>query len=216
MIKAVLWDFGGVITSSPFEAFNSYESTQGLPRNFIRSVNSTNPDTNAWAQLECSQVSLKEFDILFAEESELAGHRIPGTEVLSLLSGEVRPEMVRALKLIKSQYKLACLTNNMKGAGEGPGMVNDTTRAAEIAEIMAVFDFVVQSSVVGFRKPDPRFYQLACEQASIEPHEAVFLDDLGVNLKPARAMGMTTIKVLSASQALKDLSDVLDLDVQLS
>ena len=214
VIRAVLWDFGGVITSSPFEAFNRYEQERGLPRDFIRSVNATNPDDNAWAQFESSRVSLEEFDGLFAAETEAAGHRIPGADVLQLLSGAVRPEMVRALKRIRQDFKMACLTNNVKGAGEGPGMAASERKAAQIQEIMALFDFVLESSVVGFRKPDPRMYQAACEQAEIEPHEAVFLDDLGINLKPARAMGMTTIKVLSADQALGDLSDVLGIDLR--
>jgi len=214
MIKAVLWDFGGVITSSPFEAFNRYEAERGMPRDFIRSVNATNPDSNAWAQLESNQVSLAEFDTLFAEETAAAGHRIPGTDVLQLLSGDVRPEMVRALERVKQDYKIACLTNNVKDVGEGPGMAMDEAKVAQITDIMELFDFVIESSVVGFRKPDPRMYEAACTQAGIEPAEAVFLDDLGINLKPARAMGMTTIKVLSADQALVDLGEVLGIDLR--
>ena len=101
MIKAVLWDFGGVITSSPFEAFQRYEKSNNIPQNFIRTVNSTNPDDNAWAQFESSQISAEEFDGLFAQETAAAGHAIRGHEVLSLLSGSVRPEMVNALGLIK-------------------------------------------------------------------------------------------------------------------
>lgn len=213
MIKAVLWDFGGVITSSPFEAFNRYEKSNGLPQNFIRSVNAKNPDSNAWALFESSKVSLDEFDSLFADETEAAGHRVPGADVLRLLSGELRPEMVKALHRVKQSYKIACLTNNVKGTGEGPGMAKDAAQAAEVADVMALFDFVIESSVVGFRKPDREFYELGCEQAGIEPSEAVYLDDLGINLKPARAMGMKTIKVLSAEQALKDLSDVLNIDL---
>lgn len=215
MIKAVLWDFGGVITSSPFEAFNRYELEQGIPENFIRSVNSKNPDSNAWAQFESSQVSAAEFDGLFADETELAGHRIPGNEVLSLLSGEVRPEMVNAIKLIKQKYRVACLTNNVKGAGTGAGMASTSDKAAQIKDIMAQFDFVIESSKVGFRKPDPQFYQLACEKLAIDPSEAVFLDDLGINLKPAKAMGMTTIKVVSAAQALTELSAILSMELPL-
>ena len=214
LIKAVLWDFGGVITTSPCEAFNRYETERGIPRDFIRSVNATNPDHNAWAQFESSRVSLAEFDALFAAESEAAGHRVPGSDVLPLLSGDVRPEMVRALKRVRQDYRTACLTNNVKGAGEGPGMAADPEHAAQVREVMALFDFVIESSVVGFRKPDRRMYEAACEQADIEPHEAVFLDDLGINLKPARAMGMTTIKVLSAEQALVDLGEVLGIDLR--
>ncbi|MBT4523079.1 MAG: HAD-IA family hydrolase [Halieaceae bacterium] len=212
MIKAVLWDFGGVITSSPFEAFNRYELSNDIPRDFIRSVNATNPDSNAWAKFESSLVSLEEFDGLFAAETEAAGYRIAGLDVLNLLSGDVRPEMVVALGLIKESYRIACLTNNVKGAGEGPGMAGDPVKAAQIIEIMSLFDFVIESSKVGFRKPNPRFYELACEQLAIDPTEAVFLDDLGINLKPAKAMGMATIKVTSAPQALTELSQLLSIE----
>ncbi len=211
MIKAVLWDFGGVLTTSPFEAFNRYEREYGLPENFIRSVNATNPDANAWAHLENSQIDVEAFDGLFADEAAALGHRVPGIDVLGLLAGDVRPRMVAALKLVKQQYRVACLTNNVKGAGSGPGMARNAAKAAAVAEVMALFDFVLESSVVGFRKPDPRFYEAALDQAGIEADEAVFLDDLGINLKTAHAMGMTTIKVVSEEQALTDLGSALSL-----
>lgn len=213
MIKAVIWDFGGVFTTSPFEAFNRYEAEHDIPENFIRSVNAVNPETNAWAQFESSQVSLEQFDTVFADETQAAGHRIPGLEVLELLSGDLRPAMVAALSSIKQQYSVACITNNVKGAGEGPGMVSNPSKAAAVMEVMTQFDFVIESSVVGIRKPNPRIYQMACEQLDIDPSEAVFIDDLGINLKPARALGMTTIKVLSEQQALEDLSSVLSMDL---
>lgn len=213
MIKAVLWDFGGVITSSPFEAFNRYEADNNIPKDFIRSVNATNPDSNAWAQFESNAVSLAEFDPIFAEETAAAGHRIAGAEVMKLLSGSIREEMVAALVLIKQKYRIACITNNVKGAGAGPGMASDSVKAARVSEVMALFDFVIESSVVGLRKPNPKIYQLACEKMGIEPTEAVFLDDLGINLKPAKAMGMRTIKVTSAAQALTELSEILAMEL---
>jgi putative hydrolase of the HAD superfamily len=211
MIKAVLWDFGGVFTTSPFEAFNRYEAEKGIPLNFIRSVNANNPDSNAWAQFESSQLELAEFDALFAAETESAGHRIPGIDVLNLLSGDVRPEMVEALGLIKQNYRVACITNNVQGAGEGPGMASDAAKAAQVLEILALFDVVIDSSKVGIRKPEPRIYEMACEAIAVDPTEVVFLDDLGINLKPARAMGMTTIKVVSSAQALGELSEILSM-----
>jgi putative hydrolase of the HAD superfamily len=213
MIKAVLWDFGGVFTSSPFEAFNRYEAERGIPLDFIRSVNATNPDGNAWAQLESSQLELAEFDALFASESASAGHRIPGIDVLNLLSGDVRPEMVAALDLIKQNYRVGCITNNVQGAGEGPGMASDAAKAAQVLDILAMFDVVIESSKVGFRKPEPRIYELACDAMAVDPTEAVFLDDLGINLKPAKAMGMATIKVVSAAQALAELSEILGMSL---
>ena len=204
MKKAVLWDFGGVILSSPFEAFNRYEIEHGLPADFIRSVNATNPRSNAWAQLERSDIDSREFDRRFADEAEARGHRVPGADVLGLLSGDIRPEMVAMLDRVKAAgYKTACLTNNV--LGDRP----DDERSIAIGAIMARFDEVVESSKVGVRKPEQRFYEIACELLDVSPHECVFLDDLGVNLKPAAAMGMTTIKVISAAQAINDLEAVL-------
>jgi putative hydrolase of the HAD superfamily len=205
MIRAVLWDFGGVILSSPFEAFNRYEAVYGLPADFIRSVNATNPDANAWALLERSDVSPAEFDGLFADESEALGHRIPGADVLGLLSGDVRTDMVTALdRVIRAGYRTACLTNNVVG-GE---------QRMDVGDVMVMFDHVVESSKVGCRKPETRFYEIACELVGVEPTECVFLDDLGINLKPAAAMGMTTIKVISADQAITDLEAVLGIPLR--
>lgn len=213
MFKAVLWDFGGVITSSPFEAFNRYEKERGLPADFLRSINATNPDSNAWAQLESSQVTVDEFDELFAQEAESKGHRVMGKDVLELLSGDVRPEMVNALKAIKAQHQIGCITNNVN-TGQGPGMAKSSEKAAQVAEIMALFDVVIESSKVGIRKPDPEIYRMTCEQMSIQPEETIYLDDLGINLKPARALGMTTIKVLNADQALDELETLLDMQLR--
>lgn len=213
MFKAVLWDFGGVITSSPFEAFNRYEKERGLPADFLRSINATNPDSNAWAQLESSQVTVDEFDELFAQEAESKGHRVMGKDVLELLSGDVRPEMVNALKAIKTQHQIGCITNNVN-TGQGPGMAKSSEKAAQVAEIMALFDVVIESSKVGIRKPDPEIYRMTCEQMSIQPEETIYLDDLGINLKPARALGMATIKVLNADQALDELETLLDMQLR--
>ena len=207
-IRAVLWDFGGVILSSPFEAFNRYEVARGLPRDFIRSVNATNPTENAWARLERNDISPNEFAADFAIESADLGHRIDGADVLALLAGEVRPEMVDLLDRVKAAgYLVACLTNNVVASSNSPV----TARAGEVAAIMARFDAVVESSKVGVRKPEVQFYEIACGLLDVTPHECAFLDDLGVNLKPAAAMGMRTIKVLDAAQAIHDLTFLLDL-----
>ena len=204
MKKAVLWDFGGVILSSPFEAFNRYEAEHGLPTDFIRSVNATNPHHNAWAHLERGDITAQQFDEEFADESDALGHRVGGGDVLALLAGYVRPDMVDLLDQVKAAgYKVACLTNNI--AGEHV----TSERTATIIEIMARFDVVVESSKVGVRKPEPRFYEIACELLGVQPDECIFLDDLGINLKPAAAMGMTTIKVLTAQQAITDHSALL-------
>lgn len=208
--RAVLFDFGGVFTTSPFEAFARYEAEHGLPKDFIRLTNAENHDDNAWAKMERSDVTIDEFATLFEEETAARGHPVNGGEILPLLAGDLRPEMIRALDLVNAHYKTACLTNNMR-SGEGPGMARTPEKIAAVAEVMAKFDFVVQSSEAGIRKPEPRFYEIACETVGIAPGEAVFLDDLGVNLKTAKAMGMTTIKVNDAEQAIADLEGVLGL-----
>ena len=202
---AILWDFGGVFTSSPFEAFNTLEERVGAPKDFIRQTNAINPDTNAWAKFESNSVSLDEFDVLFAIESEARGHRIPGKDVIAMLSGTLRPRMVEVLKLCKRHYKVACITNNVK-AGEGPGMARGKSKASAVAEVMAMFDLVVESSVEGVRKPNPEIYRIACDRLGVDCTKAIFLDDLGINLKPAKALGMQTIKVVSQDQAINDLS----------
>ncbi|MDA0791007.1 MAG: HAD-IA family hydrolase [Proteobacteria bacterium] len=208
MIKAVLWDFGGVITSSPFEAFNRYEKANHIPLDFIRSVNATHPESNAWAQLERSDISVAEFDDLFLAESRALGHAIAGADVLALLSGELRDEMVSALRIVKQHMSIGCITNNVR-SGEGAAMARDHHRAIMMDEVFNLFDVLVESSKVGMRKPDPEIYQFACAELGVQPENAVFLDDLGVNLKPARALGMQTIKVLNANQALDDLEGLL-------
>jgi putative hydrolase of the HAD superfamily len=200
-VRAVLWDFGGVILSSPFEAFASYERQQGLPDGFLRQLNATNPDSNAWARLERSDVDLAGFAELYEAEAAAAGHRIDAGAVLALLSGELRPAMVQALRRIRGEGLVqACLTNNVAGM---------EAARPELAEVMDIFDAVLESSKLGVRKPDPRFYDLALEAVDVTPTEAVFLDDLGINLKPARVLGITTIKVVDPDEALAELEEVL-------
>ena len=213
MIKAVFWDFGGVITSSPFEAFNKYEKHNNLPSDFLRKVNSTNPDDNAWAKLERSEVNLDEFDLLFEKESKTLGYAIKGKEVIALLQGQVRPEMLNALQRIKGNLIQACLTNNIQSLKEEAFDEGNVSVAGKHDEIMGLFDFVIESSKVNLRKPDPAFYKMACEKAKIEPSEAVFLDDLGINLKPARILGMETIKVINSKAALNELQKLVPIKI---
>jgi putative hydrolase of the HAD superfamily len=202
-IRAVLFDIGGVLFSSPFDAFARFERENGLPADFIRTLNATNSDTNAWAQLERSAVSIDDFCALYEAEATAAGHPIDARGVLGCLSGDLRPEMVEAVRRCGAAgLKTAALTNNFVGEQRPPG-------GGGMEMLADLFDVVIESSVVGVRKPDPAFYEIALEKIGIEPQEAVFLDDLGVNLKPARALGMTTIKVLDADQAIADLEGVL-------
>lgn len=207
-IDAVLFDFGGVITTSPFDAFARYEREAGLPHGLIRRINATNAQDNAWAKLERSQVDVATFCRLFEAEAAALGHQVSGEAVMACLSGDVRPEMVEAVRRCRAHLKVGCITNNLRR--------NDSAEEAEVAaawyvETIALFDVVVESSKEGIRKPEPRIYEMACERLGVDPSGCVFLDDLGVNLKPARAMGMTTIKVESAEQAIAELEAVLGL-----
>ena len=211
MLQAVLWDFGGVLTTSPFESFNRYEHANGLPLDFIRTVNATNPESNAWAQFESSQITLAEFDGLFREESAAAGHPIDGKQVVALLSGDLRPRMVEVLRICKQHLKVGCITNNVK-AGGGSRLARDESRAGDIAAVMELFEVVVQSSVEGVRKPNPKIYEIASQRLGVELSRCAFLDDLGVNLKPARALGMSTIKVESEEQAIDELAALTGLE----
>jgi putative hydrolase of the HAD superfamily len=210
-IAAVIWDFGGVITSSPFDAFNRYEAERGLPRDTIRRINATDPHDNAWALFERAEIDAARFDTLFTAEAAALGHDIRGEDVLKLLSGDIRPRMVAALDAIAAAgMALGCITNNVP-AGKGAGMAGTEAKAEAIAAIMARFDHVIESSKAGIRKPDPRIYAMMCEALSVDPARCVYLDDLGINCKPAAAMGMTAIKVTGEEQALADLSKVLSL-----
>ena len=211
MIKAVFWDFGGVITTSPFDSFNIYEESQNLPKDLIRTINSTNPDNNAWAKLERNEIDQEEFNSLFEVESRQFGHSVPGKQVLTLLKGQIRPEMVKAIREIKDKLIQGCLTNNIQST-EDQELEKDnvgTAISGTNQEIMGLFDFVFESSKENVRKPDPDFYKLACQKGGVNPHEVIFLDDLGINLKPAKALGMKTIKVVKSKNALLELQTFL-------
>lgn len=206
MIEAVLFDMGGVIFSSPFDAFAAYEAANGLAPDTIRTINATNPDANAWAQLERSDVTMAEFAERFEAEAAALGYTVDAAAVLDCLSGQLRPEMVSALRAISGRLPLALLTNNILPAADE---ADSNAERAGPAEVLALFDVIVESSQVGVRKPQVRFYEIACERLGVEPARCVFLDDLGINLKPARAMGMTTIKVGDPGPALAELERVV-------
>ncbi len=212
-IDTVIFDFGGVITASPFEAFNRLEAERALPRDFVRRVNAADPDGNAWARFERAEIDAAAFDRLFAAEARALGHELEGEAVLAVLAGAVRPAMVAALDTLKGAgFTLGCITNNVP-SGEGAGMARSFAKAEEIAAIMARFDHVIESSKVGVRKPDPRIYEMMCDALGVSPGQCVYLDDLGVNCKPAAAVGMHAIKVTSGDQALKELATILNMEL---
>jgi putative hydrolase of the HAD superfamily len=210
MIEAVIWDFGGVLTTSPFEAFARFERERRLPADIIRRTNAANHLENAWAKFERAEVDVETFDRLFAEESKALGAEVRGRDVLPLLQGDLRPEMVEALRRIKAACKTGCITNNLPANAMG----STSGRSLYVAEVMVLFDHVIESAKIGLRKPDPRIYQMMLERLGVDPGKCVYLDDLGVNLKPAREMGMTTIKVVSAPQALAELEAATGMKLQ--
>ncbi|MFN3584487.1 HAD-IA family hydrolase [Phenylobacterium sp.] len=210
-IEAVIWDFGGVFTSSPFEAFNRYEAEKGLPKDFIRRVNAANHHDNAWALFERNEIDAARFDALFREESAALGHAVPGAEVLPLLNGMLRPRMVEALKACKARYKVGCITNNVVSM-HSPGQ-NEIQRAAgAMGQVMPLFDAIIESSKAGVRKPDPKIYLMMCDLLAVKPQACIYLDDLGINCKPAAELGMKAIKVVGEDQALAELSALTGLE----
>lgn len=199
--RAVLFDLGGVVLTGPMEAFAAYEQRAGLPDGLIRQLNSTNPDANAWARYERSEVDEAGFVELFEAEGRAAGHEVDAREVLAGLAGEIRPEMVEALRRLHSVgIRCGALTNNVAPLSGPP-----------FSELEPLFELIVQSSVEGVRKPEPEFYLRALERLGLPAGECVYLDDLGINLKPAREIGMTTLKVVEPVTALRELGEVLGL-----
>ena len=200
--KAIIWDFGGVITSSPFDAFNEFEEVNGLPKDIIRIINSENPDMNAWAQFESNSITIDQFDDLFLKEAKAKGFDIKGRDIIKLLKGSIRENMVSFLRELKADFKLGCITNNVKPSSE-----ENTDN--ETKEAMSIFDHVIESSIVGIRKPNPEIYMMSCDALKVSPDQCIYLDDLGINLKPARELGMTTIKVIQPEDAIQEVRNLL-------
>ena len=200
--KAIIWDFGGVITSSPFEAFNAFEEANSLPKDIIRTINSENPDMNAWAQFESNSITIGQFNDLFLKEAKAKGFDIKGRDIIKLLKGSIRENMVSFLRELKSDFKLGCITNNVKSSSE-----ENTDNETE--EAMSIFDHVIESSLVGIRKPNPEIYMMSCDALNVSPDQCIYLDDLGINLKPARELGMMTIKVIQPEDAIQEVRNLL-------
>jgi putative hydrolase of the HAD superfamily len=202
-VSAVVFDLGGVITESPMIAFAAYEREAGLPDGLIRQLNSTDPDTNAWARFERNELDVAGFSAAFEAEAAAQGHRLDASRVLAALRGEVRPAMVEAIRRLRAHgLPLGMVSNN----------VSPMERGGRMDEILDMFDVIVESSIEGIRKPEPEIYQRALERLSeavgrrIEATDCAYLDDLGINLKPARALGFSTIKVVDPDVAIAELS----------
>lgn len=202
-LRGVLFDLGGVVMGSPLHAIAAYEREVGAPAGFVnRLVVSTGP-TGAWSRLERGEVGMEAFYAAFDAECGAAGQSIVSARVMMeriAAAAQPRPRMLAAIDAIRARgLRTAALTNNWVGEGGDTG----------VRRMAGLFDAVIESAVVGLRKPDPRIYALALEQLQVPPAQVVFLDDIGRNLKPARALGMTTIKVDDEAQALTELQQVL-------
>jgi putative hydrolase of the HAD superfamily len=207
---AVVFDLGGVITESPMTAFAAYEAEAGLPDGLVRRLNSTDPDTNAWARYERRELDEAGFRAAFEAEAAAVGHTVDAGRVLAALAGDLRPAMVTAVRRLRAAgLPLALLSNN----------VAPMERSGPLGEVLELFDAVVESSVEGVRKPEPAIYARALERLGeavgrpVTAADCAYLDDLGINLKPARAMGFATVKVVEPAAALAELSALVGLDL---
>ncbi len=200
MYRAVIFDLGGVVLGSPLHAIADYEREHGIPRGFINRVVVETGATGAWSRLERGELELDGFYEAFDRDCARAGRRISARAMMERMAAaaEPRPAMLGALRQIRARgLRAGAITNNWSGDEGG-------SRA-----LAPHFDVFVESCVVGLRKPDPRIYELACRELDVAPGEAVFLDDIGLNLKPARALGMTTVKVEDPDRALAELAQIL-------
>ena len=208
--RAVIFDLGGVVLPSPFEAFRTYERAQGLPHRFVSEVIVQRGEHGAWSRFERGELDPAAFADAFEAECADAGGRVVVADLFgSMRDGDdlPRPTMVAAIQTLRAHgVRTAALTNNWADEGGGTHVTGESELARRLD---ALFDTIVESAREGVRKPDPRIYQLACERLDVRPEESVFLDDLGANLKPARAMGMATIKVDDPDVALAELASVL-------
>lgn len=214
--SAVIFDFGGVFTTSPVENFAIYEKRHGLPERFIGGVIKSRLHDGAFARFERGEIGMEEFDRLFAGETRAAGREIRGAEFATLLDVALKPEMVAALGAVKrAGYSTGCITNNFPSI-ESDGSPRRAERHASLQAIFDDFDHIIESSKAGVRKPEPRIYEMMLEALALPASACIFLDDLGVNLKPAQAMGMTTIKVPfgDVTPAIDELSALLQLPLR--
>jgi putative hydrolase of the HAD superfamily len=204
--RAVIFDLGGVVFDSPLHAIARFELDFGIPAGHVNRVVVATGATGAWSRLERGELAVAAFAPLFERECADAGHPIDALAMMARI-GEAaapRPTMLAALRALRARgFALAALTNNWQA---------ESGRSGDRDELRALFDAFVESAVVGVRKPDPRIYELACEALGVTPAQAVFLDDIGLNLKAARALGMATIKVDAPDAALAELERVLGLE----
>lgn len=204
--RAVIFDLGGVVFPSPFEAFDAYDHGNDLKKGTMRALIRRSSESGAWAALERGELSMDEFIVALEAEAIATGLQLDARRLMGLIGSSLgpRPEMAHAIKQIRANgLRTAALTNNWTDEKQrsSPSGLRET----------GLFDVIVESAIEGLRKPDPRIYALALARLDVLASEAVFLDDLGMNLKPARDMGIRTIKVVDPDIAIAELETVLGL-----
>ena len=210
-IAAVVFDIGGVVQDSPLHAIARYERERGLPPNAINRVVVAAGEEGAWARLERGELTVQTFCGPFEADCRARGIAIDGRVLMARIAeaSGPRPLMLEAIRRLRAAgLRVAALTNNW--VAETPAAAASETVKSRLA---AHFDVFVESAMVGLRKPDPRIYALVCDKLGVEPARVAFLDDIGRNLKPARELGMATIKVDDPEQALRELGTLLGLDL---
>jgi putative hydrolase of the HAD superfamily len=205
---AVVFDLGGVVFPSPLAAFDVYDAEAGLDPGTVRRIVRESAESGAWAALERGELLLDACFAALAEEARELGVELDVARVFELIAAASAPvpAMVRAVERIREEgLRVGALTNNWIGP--------DGAHAPGGDERGIAFDVVVESAVEGIRKPDPAIYELVLDRLGVTAERTVYLDDLGPNLKPARAMGMTTIKVVDPDVALGELRDVIGFEL---
>ena len=207
-IKTIIFDFGGVITNSPIEGFKLLEEKHGYDKGLITNINMNNPDDNAWAKSERGEIDIYTFLEEFEKEALEIGQKIDAREILQQLYGSMRENMINKIKLLSTskKYKLICLTNVLKGVD----IFTPKERIEKVKRVMSYFDIIYESYKLNMRKPETRIYQYILNEINIKPEETIFLDDLGMNLKPARQLGINTIKVVNPIDAINELDQILE------
>jgi putative hydrolase of the HAD superfamily len=208
MIKTIIFDFGGVITNSPIEGFKLLEEKHGYDKGLITNINMNNPNDNAWAKSERGEIDIHTFLEEFEKEALEIGQKIDAREILQQLYGSMRENIINKIKLLSNskKYKLICLTNVLKGVD----IFTPKERVIAVSHVMRYFDKIYESYKLNMRKPETRIYQYILNEMNIKPQETVFLDDLGMNLKPARQLGINTIKVVNPKDAINELDQLLE------
>lgn len=205
MIEAVIFDLGGVVLESPFQVIARYEREHGLPADAINRVVVAAGEQGAWARLERGELTVQTFCEPFEADCRAHGLTVDARRLMREIGEAARPRpvMLEAIRRLRAKgFRVAALTNNWLDGGRPLG---DGLREH--------FDVFVESASVGLRKPDPRIYALVCRRLGVAPEQAVFLDDIGRNLKTARALGMATIRVRDPEQALRELGALVGLDL---